>query len=84
METPFKIAGADFSGSYVRKKGTRFQYIGTHSGQIVMGVSGNVEGPYLDNTGTDLITGTGTTLVTITDDFQEIGQCAGIQIDKHG
>ncbi len=43
-----------------------------------------MEGPYLDNTGTDLTTGTGTTLVTISDDFQEIGQCAGIQTDKQG
>ena len=81
---PFKIAGADFSGSFVRKKGTRFQYVGTRAGQIVMGLSGNVEGPYLDNTGTDLTMGTGTTLVTISDDFQEIGQCAGIQTDKQG
>lgn len=82
--TPFKMAGADFSGPYVRKKGTKFQFVGNHSGQIVMGLSGNVEGPYLDNTGTDLITGAGTPLVTVTDDFQEIGQCASIQVDKAG
>ena len=55
--TPFKIAGPDFSGPYVRKRGTKFQFIGTHSGQIVMGLSGNIEGPYVDNSGTDLITG---------------------------
>jgi arabinan endo-1,5-alpha-L-arabinosidase len=77
----FKIAGPDFSGSYVRKKGTRFQYIGTHSGQIVMGVATNIEGPYLDNSGNDLVNGTGTPLVTGSEDFEELGQCAGIQTD---
>jgi arabinan endo-1,5-alpha-L-arabinosidase len=78
----FKIAGPDYSGSYIRKKGTRFQYIGTHSGQIVMGIASAIEGPYLDNSGSDLVQGTGTPLVTITNDFQEIGQCAGIQTDN--
>lgn len=80
--TPFKIAGPDFSGVYVRKKGTRFQFIGTHSGKITMGLSGNIEGPYLDNAGTDLVQSSGTPLVTVTDDFQSIGQCAGIQTDN--
>jgi len=46
-----------------------------------MGLSGSIEGPYLDNTGTDLVQGTGTPLVTVTDDFQGIGQCAGIHTD---
>jgi arabinan endo-1,5-alpha-L-arabinosidase len=82
--SPFKIAGPDFSGPYVRKKGTKFQFIGTHSGQIVMGLSGNVEGPYVDNSGTDLISGAGTPLVSVTGDFQGIGQCAGIHVDKEG
>ncbi len=78
---PVKVAGPDFSGPYVRKRGTRFQFVGTHSGQIVMGISGDIEGPYLDNSGTSLVQGSGTPLVTITDDFREIGQCAGIHID---
>jgi arabinan endo-1,5-alpha-L-arabinosidase len=79
----FKIAGPDFSGSYIRKKGTRFQYVGTHSGQIVLGVASNIEGPYLDNTGADLLQGAGTPLVTSTEDFQALGQCSGIQTDAH-
>jgi len=82
--TLFKIAGPDFSGSFVRKRGTRFQYVGTHSGRIVLGVSGNIEGPYLDISGTDLTQGTGTPLVTVTEDFQAIGQCAGIHTDQQG
>jgi arabinan endo-1,5-alpha-L-arabinosidase len=82
--TPFKIAGPDFSGSYVRKRGTKFQYVGTHSGQIVMGLASDIEGPYLDNTGSNLIDGSGTPLVTGGSDFEAIGQCAGIQADNSG
>lgn len=80
--TPFKVAGPDYTGPYVRKKGTKFQFVGTHSGQIVMGLAANIEGPYLDNTGADLVQGNGTPLVAISEDFVGIGQCAGIQTDN--
>ncbi|MBN1791148.1 MAG: family 43 glycosylhydrolase [Bacteroidales bacterium] len=79
--TKFKIAGPDYSGSFVRKKGSIFYYYGTKNGEIVIGQADNIQGPYLDNTGTDLIQGPGTPLVMPTDEFQQLGQVAGIHSD---
>lgn len=79
--TPFKIAGPEYSGSLVRKRGSSYYYFGTHGGNIVMGKASDIEGPYYDNTGTDLLLSNGTLLVVPTDDFQQLGQVAGIHAD---
>jgi arabinan endo-1,5-alpha-L-arabinosidase len=81
--TPFKIAGPGYAGIFVRKKGVSFWFYGTHSGNIIIAKSGNIEGPYADKSGSALTEGgIGEVVVSPGADFSVIGQVSGIQMDN--
>jgi len=64
----FKIAGTDFTGVFImRKSKDDFYFFGTVGdndvAQVTMGRASDIDGPYLDRDGNDLMTSEGTLLI---------------------
>jgi arabinan endo-1,5-alpha-L-arabinosidase len=86
----FKITGPDFRAVYVFRKASDSYYLfGTigEDGQseICMGRGTDIEGPYLDKEGNDLMTGGGTLLLEADPEngFESPGHAGGIFTDKY-
>jgi arabinan endo-1,5-alpha-L-arabinosidase len=80
----FKITDDRFSGVFIRKKGSTYWLYATQGGNIVMGKSASIEGPYVNKDGAALIGNDGANLVIPTDEYSELGQVAGVQSDAAG
>lgn len=82
--TPVKITGPGYSGVLVRKKGSTYWFYGTQDGNIVTAKSTDITGPYVNKSGASLVEEGGEPIVIPTGEYGELGQVAGVQVDKAG
>jgi arabinan endo-1,5-alpha-L-arabinosidase len=87
--TPFKVASTGYSGIYIYRKSSKDFYIfGTagdeNSSQVYMGRATDIEGPYLDQEGRDLVNDGGTLLIQPAGggDLAAPGHVGGVFTDK--
>ncbi len=87
---PFQVTGPDISGVYIHRKSSDSYYLfGTHGEDsesvIIMGRAAQIEGPYLDQSGNDLLSAPGTILVEgdAESGYVSPGHVGGIFTDRY-
>jgi arabinan endo-1,5-alpha-L-arabinosidase len=87
---PFQVTGPQISGVFIHRKSADSYYLLGTAGddtqsEIMMGRASDIEGPYLDRMGNDLISSTGTLLVEEDTEsgFISPGHVGGIFTDRH-
>jgi arabinan endo-1,5-alpha-L-arabinosidase len=87
---PFQVTGAEISGVHIHRKSSDSYYLFGTVGdeaqtEITIGRASNIEGPYLDQAGNDLLSTSGTLLVESDTEsgFASPGHLGGIFTDKY-
>jgi arabinan endo-1,5-alpha-L-arabinosidase len=88
---PFRVTATGIHGVYLHRKSADSYYlfgtVGDDSGsEIVVGRSSDIEGPYLDQSGNELLTGQGTLLVEADPESGYVapGHVGGVFTDRYG
>jgi arabinan endo-1,5-alpha-L-arabinosidase len=86
--SPFNIAGNAFTSVHIFYKNFKYYFFGTtgqgEEHQISMGSSLNIKGPYSDQNGSDLLSGSGTLLIQGDENVLNPAHVGGVFTDANG